>query len=57
VDISDLVIADLNCTRSGMKTLMKRGWGDKVAATERCLSCGDAKACRASCPEGVDMPG
>jgi len=27
-----------------------------AAATEQCLSCADPEACRASCPEGVDIP-
>lgn len=56
VDIDDLMIADLNYTRFGMPALMARGWGEKVALTGQCQSCGSAEACRASCPYDVDIP-
>lgn len=56
VDISDLMIADLNYTRFGMEALMGRGWGERVELTGQCATCGDAEACRASCPYGVDIP-
>jgi NADPH-dependent glutamate synthase beta subunit-like oxidoreductase len=56
VDLDDLMIADLNYTRFGMAAMMASGWGERIAATAQCLDCGDADACRASCPHGVDIP-
>lgn len=56
VAIDDLMIADLSFTRFGLDMLMRRGWGDSVAATAQCLTCEIADECRASCHHGVDIP-
>jgi len=56
VAIADLMIADLSFTRFGLDMLMRRGWGDSVAATAQCMSCEVADECRASCHHGVDIP-
>ncbi len=57
VQIDDMMIADLNYTRFGLEMLMGRGWDERVEACGQCLSCELADQCRASCQNGVDIPG
>jgi len=56
VDISGLMIADLNYTRLGMAMMMEGKWGEQIEATAQCLTCELAEECAASCPNGVDIP-